>query len=436
MELEACLCPPEVRLNHYRRKYAMRSLELMQNHPVARALAENRIFHHANMDNDDIGHSEGIRDQLRSINKSIPAEVDIRNLEVISNRDYPPWKRNLPYTVKIGKLPKEEEVLLHQAKVTELKGSSTIVYYTDASFYAEATGIGTAFKAFDQKTSKSWAEYNNIGPENIVFNGELEAITAALEHARRICQYRDHIIIFSDSQAALQRLKSYDNRPGQMWLSRSLKAARELQEQGVTITLEWVPGHSDILGNIEVDKMAKEAAQELPDQSYPMSLAYLSKLIRDEKNEEWNDILSKFKSNHPGGSSSYLNLYPRQIRKKVWTPRGTKKEICSAYYQLKLGHGYFKSYLKRIGKTTDDMCLCGGRQTPRHLLLECRRYKKNRKKMKDSLCITRLTLPLLLHTNRGVSATLEFIKETKIATRRWYLGETEEDNFWNVDHIG
>ncbi|KAI0991854.1 hypothetical protein K3495_g16333, partial [Podosphaera aphanis] len=145
MELEACLCPPEVRLNHYRRKYAMRSLELMQNHPVARALAENRIFHHANMDNDDICHSEGIRDQLRSINKSIPAEVDIRNLEVISNRNYPPWKRNLPYTVKIGKLPKEEEVLLHQAKVTKLKGSSTIVYYTDASFYAEATGIGQTY---------------------------------------------------------------------------------------------------------------------------------------------------------------------------------------------------------------------------------------------------------------------------------------------------
>ncbi|KAI0992818.1 hypothetical protein K3495_g15366 [Podosphaera aphanis] len=221
-----------------------------------------------------------------------------------------------------------------------------------------------------------------------------------------------------------------------MWLSRSLSAARELEEHGVTVTLEWVPGHSDIAGNTNVDKLAKEAALEPPDDSYPMSLAYVSQLISQEKIQEWDNILTRYNLSHPGGPSSYSNLYPRQIRRKVWTPRGTKKEFCSAFYQLKIGHGYFKSYLNRIGKSIDDLCLCGAIQTPRHLLLECRRYKKNRKKMKDSLCITRLTLPLLLHTNRGVSATLEFNKETKIATRRWNLGETEEDNFWNVDHIG
>ena len=35
MEVEACLCPPEVRLNYSRRKYAMRTVTLAPNHPLS-----------------------------------------------------------------------------------------------------------------------------------------------------------------------------------------------------------------------------------------------------------------------------------------------------------------------------------------------------------------------------------------------------------------
>ncbi|KAI0997050.1 hypothetical protein K3495_g11139 [Podosphaera aphanis] len=95
-------------------------------------------------------------------------------------------------------------------------GTSTILYYTDASYFPEPTGIGTAFVAYDQMTSRIWKRYNNIGQDNIIFNGELEAITAALEHARSMAGQRDQITIISGSQAALHRLKSLDDRPSQM----------------------------------------------------------------------------------------------------------------------------------------------------------------------------------------------------------------------------
>lgn len=39
----------------------------------------------------------------------------------------------------------------------------------------------------------------------------------------------------------------------------------------------------------------------------------------------------------------------------------------------------------------------------------------------------RLTLPLLLHSKRGIEATLHFLEETKMGTRKWYLGQLEEE---------
>ena len=47
-----------------------------------------------------------------------------------------------------------------------------------------------------------------------------------------------------------------------------------------------------------------------------------------------------------------------------------------------------------------------------------------------------LSLPTLLHTKIGISSTLEYIEETKIVTRKWYLGQeediSEEGRIWEA----
>jgi hypothetical protein len=70
------------------------------------------------------------------------------------------------------------------------------------------------------------------------------------------------------------------------------------------------------------------------------------------------------------------------------------KRVQAAYYQLKLGKGFFKQFSKAIGK--DDKGECFGNftsvQTPEHLLLHCKHYRKERKKMKDALNTPIVTL--------------------------------------------
>jgi hypothetical protein len=38
----------------------------------------------------------------------------------------------------------------------------------------------------------------------------------------------------------------------------------------------------------------------------------------------------------------------------------------------------------------------------------------------------RLSLPLLMHTKIGIEKTLEFLKNTRLCTRKWYLERSQE----------
>jgi hypothetical protein len=101
--------------------------------------------------------------------------------------------------------------------------------------------------------------------------------------------------------------------------------------------------------------------------------------------------------------------------------------VASAFYQLKLGHGFLKSYLNRIGRSDNDRCRCGKKETAEHLLLSCKDLAAARSRLRDRLQITRLNLKLLLHTKTGIEKTLGFLKETGIATRSWHLQRKEQE---------
>jgi hypothetical protein len=121
-------------------------------------------------------------------------------------------------------------------------------------------------------------------------------------------------------------------------------------------------------------------------------------------------------------SGRYLAKFAWKIRKKLIIPMGTKREIASAFYQLKIGHTYNKAYLHCIDKVDSPNCSCSAEQTPEHLLLSCKWYNSDRQILRQDLDNSALTLPLLLHTKRGIEATLAFIFRTRVVTRKWYLG--------------
>ena len=85
--------------------------------------------------------------------------------------------------------------------------------------------------------------------------------------------------MFSDNQAALYRLKTPSDRPGQACQIRAIKAAKKVRSKGANIRLNWVPGHRDILRNELADALAKEATFEDPSIK-ETSFAFLGTLLR------------------------------------------------------------------------------------------------------------------------------------------------------------
>jgi ribonuclease HI len=263
-------------------------------------------------------------------------------------------------------------------------------------------------------TSKS-----NIGYNQLVYNGELEAITQAMEYASEQASPNQHYYIYADNQASLLRLKTPSDNPGQDCQIRATLASELASNKGAKITLNWVPGHTEIPGNELVDKLAKEATKLEPI-SDTTSFAVLGTKIKQASTREWHQILKeaeqKQKSRNP---HSYIQQFPWKIRKKIQLALGTKRATASAFFQLKLGHGYIKSYLHRLGYS-DDKCQCGQKENVEHLLIQCELYKEERAKLQEALKV-RLNLKVLLHTQIGIERTIEFLKNTSICTRKWHL---------------
>ncbi|KAF7574071.1 hypothetical protein PtrM4_056940 [Pyrenophora tritici-repentis] len=202
--------------------------------------------------------------------------------------------------------------------------------------------------------------------------------------------------------------------------SSALKSATE----AVPARGNWL---NNIVGNERADYLAKEATKEDP-RSTTKSIAYLGTTIKRIQQTEQRQEYEKYKARATAlNKATYSAKYPLKISKTIQMPQNTKRVTSSAFYSLKLGHGYFNSYLKRFKKRDSNRCTCQNIQTPEHLLLYCHLYKDHRKTLLQTIKHRPVTLPLLLHTSIGIEATLAFITSTRIGTRKWYLGQPPED---------
>jgi hypothetical protein len=68
-------------------------------------------------------------------------------------------------------------------------------------------------------------------------------------------------------------------------------------------------------------------------------------------------------------------------------------------------------------------------QSPQHLLLSCPNHKEERRRLRESTKLKRGDpFAAYFQGEKRISALLEFIRDTGIATRDWWLkGEKEEE---------
>ena len=260
MEVEAALLPPDIRLNTSIHKYVFRALKLAPklapSHPIEQepgsslGLVGSEVF-------------KTKATQLERIKNSILGLAVLDTLQPIQHFKYPPWDRDIAYTVEVNSLAKDKAAIAHV-------NSLASIVYTDASAIPDndSTGIGIGLAIYSLGNSQRTAQSrSNIGPYQLVYNGELEAITQAVEYASQTTWPSQQCQIFSDNQAALYKLMTASDSPGQACQIRTSQATKLATEKGASVSIHWVLGHTDIPGNEAADRLAK-VATKLDPKSY------------------------------------------------------------------------------------------------------------------------------------------------------------------------
>jgi ribonuclease HI len=115
-------------------------------------------------------------------------------------------------------------------------------------------------------SSNTWTESVAIASLKHSFGNPTEAELIAIYEAFRIACDQvdtfDRLILFSDSQCALKGLRDHSSfpfLPEKDAIYSILRCANQLYDVGVDVELRWVPGHSRVIGNVRVDKLARQS---------------------------------------------------------------------------------------------------------------------------------------------------------------------------------
>ena len=79
------------------------------------------------------------------------------------------------------------------------------------------------------------------------FDAEVAALVRAVEICALEVERGRQFRVFTDSQAAMQRLQSDQPGPGQAMARRGIRIAKlGIIDRGADIRIEWIPGHCGV----------------------------------------------------------------------------------------------------------------------------------------------------------------------------------------------
>ncbi len=174
--------------------------------------------------------------------------------------------------------------------------------------------------------------------------------------------------------------------------------------------------------------MIKIAAQEVSviNNTKAIIIIFVKNQIDKETKLQWLNVWKSSikKENQYWKHILKVNLSQKSLKKL----RKIDRLTFSIFIQLKMRHDYFKSYLHRLSENKSNKCykICNASQTSEHLLLNCKHYRSEQIKLKKKTQLKNTDIIVTLFVTKIERiATLEYLKNTRIATRKWLL-ETKE----------
>jgi ribonuclease HI len=399
-------------LDHRQTRYAVRALAAPQDHPTHQILPANfrlgELYRHEGA----TGHlsSVGWR-RLDKTHRSFGSRLAQQvarlvtydteyGFDLLEKQDHP-------------EIAVEVRTDLGQALQVSIEPLDQITLFTDSA-EGPTFGAGIAWKEDNHWKTKT----TPLGRYLTILEAELFAIHMAIREARPAMTRTDHrrLEIRSDSQQALKAIANAGH-----WtlpvIKNIYRQIGQMQANGDTIRLSWVQAHEGIEGNEISDIAAKRAARQQPREMRSASLSYVMKCVGNK----WQR--SKKLNKHIGNG---------------------KKSVTTRYLQLKSGHAVTGVHLLKIKRAQDTQCWwCdNSRQDVAHLMLHCRRWRRERDTMLKELQAAKIRISArkdgndlqTLFGDDAVQMVLRFVEGTAVG-RKSEADDVGRLDEWDIDQL-
>lgn len=216
---------------------------------------------------------------IRFSDTSEEYRINLQTEKLTYTYDTPPWLRKLPQiNISLSKYKKEDTApSMYRTLFLEQMDlyNEHLVIYTDGSKSDNGTGAAIVIGV----DSFFWI----LNQESSILNAELYAIWQALLYFSQ--SSFEKCLVCTDSLTAT--LSTKNRFSANEWVVCIQELLTHLYSMQRTISIMWIPGHTDIPGNTEADLVAKKATSGTIDKGIPNTFLDMKTDIKNKIYEAW-----------------------------------------------------------------------------------------------------------------------------------------------------
>ena len=296
---------------------------------------------------------------------------------------FPPWYVNTHITICIepppdinkNNLANNNGILLHHLTQNY---KDTLYIYTDGSkVTSPKRSTAAAYYVWQSSQVASW----KLPDDSTILTAELYAIQQAIKYAIKT---KMDVIILTDSRTGLTMIRGYrEIKHYRGIINDIISLSNTLRDLDIKLTLQWIPGHSNISGNEMADKIAHATHNFEKTIDKPYELEEVTSKIKDvlgnHHAEKWH-IRARI--------SRYGQLFNTFFTTDCVT--SCNRKIDKLLIRLRTGHIGLNEHLFKLKLSTTQFCPNCTTQLPEnveHFLLHCPSFLSARDTLHQALLL-------------------------------------------------